>query len=83
MSIYETVVPGSAAGYTGLVFRIPAEAPVKTLRTADLDLVPTGPLFVEPNEETFRTLIAAPWHGAIEWMRFARRPVRPASPKMR
>lgn len=44
MSIYETVVPGSAAGYTGLVFRIPAEAPVKTLRTADLDLVPAGPL---------------------------------------
>jgi len=67
MSIYETVVPGSAAGYTGLVFRIPAEAPVKTLRTADLDLVPTGPLFVEPNEEAVRTLIAAPWHGAIEY----------------
>lgn len=66
-SIYETVVPGSAAGYTGLVFRIPAEAPVKTLCTADLDLVPTGPLFVEPNEEAVRTLIAAPWHGAIEY----------------
>ena len=67
MSITQTVVPEWADKFTSLVFHVPADDPVKTLRTGDWNLVPTGPLMVEPCDESIRTLDAAPWHGTIEY----------------
>ena len=67
MSILQTVVPEYAGIFTSLTFHIPADAPVKVIRTGDLNLVPTAPLFVEPFDEGIRTLDAAPWHGTIEY----------------
>ena len=67
MSITQTVVPVDADRYTSLIFHIPADDPVKHLKTGDLDLVPTEPLFVEPFKENIRTADAAPWHGTLEY----------------
>ena len=51
MSILQTVVPEWADGFTSLVFHIPADAPVKVIRTGELNLVPAGPLLIEPFDE--------------------------------
>ena len=66
MSILQTVVPEWADGFTSLVFHIPADEPVKVIRTGELNLVPAGPLLIEPFDEKITTLDAAPWHGTIE-----------------
>lgn len=66
MSILQTVMPEWADGFTSLVFHIPADAPVKVIRTGELNLVPAGPLLIEPFDEKITTLDAAPWHGTIE-----------------
>lgn len=66
MSITKTVVPQWAEGFTSLIFHIPADAPVKSFSTGELDLVPAAPLVIEPFDEKLRTLDAAPWHGTIE-----------------
>jgi len=67
MSITQTVVPECAGCYTSLTFHIPADNPVKTFRTGDLNLVPCSPLMIEPFNEKTSTLDAPPWHGTIEY----------------
>lgn len=67
MSITQTVVPEWADKFTSLIFYVPADEPVRQLRTGDWNLVPTAPLMVEPFDEGTQTLDAAPWHGTIEY----------------